>query len=63
MGHGFTRQSFSMPPLMLEDLKEEALRRDMTLSQLIRSWCGTAPPIPTVALTYAGREASDDHSH
>ena len=36
MPEPFTRQSVSMPPLMLEDLKEEALRRDLTLSQLIR---------------------------
>ena len=36
MGHGFTRQSFSMPALMLEDLRKEAEKRDMTLSQLIR---------------------------
>ena len=36
MGKGFVRQSFSMPMPMLADLKEEAARRDLTLSQLIR---------------------------
>ena len=36
MGNGFTRQSFSMPLVMLSDLKEEAKRRDLTLSQLVR---------------------------
>ena len=38
MGQGFTRQSFSMPMVMLSDLKEEAKRRDLTLSQLIREY-------------------------
>ena len=36
MGQGFTRQSFSMPLMMLADLKREAAERDMTLNQLIR---------------------------
>ena len=36
MGKGFTRQSVSMPPPMLQDLRQEAQRRDMTLSQLVR---------------------------
>ena len=34
----FTRQSVSMPLVMLSDLKEEAKRRDLTLSQLIREY-------------------------
>ena len=38
MAARFTRQSFSMPPPMIEDLKREAQRRDMTLSQLIREY-------------------------
>ena len=36
MPEPFTRQSVSMPPPMLSDLKEEAKRRDLTLSQLVR---------------------------
>ena len=36
MAEPFTRQSVSMPLVMLSDLKEEAKRRDLTLSQLIR---------------------------
>ena len=38
MGKGFTRQSVSMPMPMLADLKEEAKRRDLTLSQLVREY-------------------------
>ena len=34
MAEPFTRQSVSMPLVMLSDLKEEAKRRDLTLSQL-----------------------------
>ena len=34
MPEPFTRQSVSMPMPMLADLKEEAKRRDLTLSQL-----------------------------
>ena len=30
--------SVSLPPLMLEDLKEEAKARDLSLSQLIREY-------------------------
>ena len=38
MGQGFTRQSFSLPPPMLEDLRREAQERDMTMSQLVREY-------------------------
>ena len=38
MPEPFTRQSVSMPLVMLSDLKEEAKRRDLTLSQLIREY-------------------------
>ena len=34
----FIRQSFSMPPPMLEDLKQEAERRGMTMSELLRHY-------------------------
>ena len=36
MAEAFKRQSFSMPMVMLEDLRKEAKERDLTLSQLIR---------------------------
>ena len=36
MPEPFTRQSVSMLLVMLSDLKEEAKRRDLTLSQLVR---------------------------
>ncbi len=38
MGNGFTRQSFSMPLVMLEDLKREAEERDMSMSQVLRHY-------------------------
>ena len=38
MPEPFTRQSVSMPPVMLADLKAEAERRDLTLSQLVREY-------------------------
>ena len=38
MADGFTRQTVSLPPVMLSDLKKEAKRRDLTLSQLIREY-------------------------
>ena len=38
MPEPFTRQSVSMPMPMLADLKEEAKRRDLTLSQLVREY-------------------------
>ena len=61
MGQGFTRQSFSMPLMMLADLKEEARRRDLTLSQLIREYVrhGRRDAQSGVDLK---REGSDDHS-
>ena len=34
----FLRQSFSLPSPMLEELKEEARRLDMTLSALVRAY-------------------------
>ncbi len=36
MAERFTRQSFSLTPPMLEDLRKEAAERDLSLSQLIR---------------------------
>ena len=30
--------SVSLPPMMLQDLREEAKRRDMSISQLIREY-------------------------
>ena len=38
MPEPFTRQSVSMPLVMLSDLKDEAKRRDLTLSQLVREY-------------------------
>ena len=38
MPTGFTRQTFSLPPVLLEDLKAEAKRRDLSLSQLVREY-------------------------
>ena len=55
MPEPFTRQSVSMPPMMLSDLKEEAKRRDLTLSQLVREYirhgrlCGGKSPGATLA--------------
>ena len=36
MADGFTRQSFSMPMVMLADLRHEAEVRGMTLSEIVR---------------------------
>ena len=38
MAKGFTRQSFSLPPPMLESLREEAERRDLSMSQVLREY-------------------------
>jgi hypothetical protein len=38
MAEGFIRQSFSLPSPMLSDLKKEAAKRDLTLSQLLREY-------------------------
>ena len=38
MATGFTRQTFSLPPPMLADLKREAEERGMTLSEILRSY-------------------------
>ena len=38
MAKGFTRQSFSLPPPMIEDLKAEAERRDMSVSAVLRHY-------------------------
>ena len=38
MGQGFTRQSFSLPPPMLADLRREAESRGMTLSEALRHY-------------------------
>ena len=35
---GFTRQSVSMPMPMLEQLRQEAQERDLSLSQLVRHY-------------------------
>ena len=35
---GFARQSFSMPPVMLQDLRQEAERRDLSMSQVLRQY-------------------------
>ena len=61
MPEGFTRQSFSMPPLMLADLKEEALRRDMTLSQLIRELVRNRTAEPHGGLDLRREEGSNGH--
>lgn len=34
----FQRVTFSLPPVMLEEIKAEAERRDLTLSQLVREY-------------------------
>ena len=36
MAEAFKRQCVSFPPVLLTDLKAEAQRRDMSLSQLVR---------------------------
>lgn len=38
MPQGFTRQSFSLPPPMLQDLRAEAERRGISLSELVRHY-------------------------
>ena len=38
MAERFTRQSFSLPPPMIEDLKREAEERDMSMSQVLRHY-------------------------
>ena len=38
MPTGFTRQTFSLPPPMLADLKREAEERNMTLSEMLRHY-------------------------
>ena len=41
------RQSFSLPPEMLETLKAEATQRDLTVSQIVREKIRLAQPQPT----------------
>ena len=38
MPTNFRRQSFSLPPPMLEDLKREAKEKDLSMSQVLRSY-------------------------
>ena len=38
MAKGFTRQSFSLPPPMIEDLRREAEARDMSVSAVLRHY-------------------------
>ena len=44
------RQSFSLPPEMLETLKAEAAQRDLTVSQIVREKIRLAQPRRAVAL-------------
>ena len=34
----FTRQSFTLPPAMLEQLRQEAQARDLSMSQVLRDY-------------------------
>ena len=61
MPEGFTRQSFSMPPLMIADLRREAEERDMTLSQLIRELVRNRTADPHGGLDLRREEGSDGH--
>ena len=38
MGQLMQRQSFTLPPPMLEDLKREAEKRDMSMSAILREY-------------------------
>ena len=38
MAERFTRQSFSLLPPMIEDLRREAEERDMSMSQVLRHY-------------------------
>ena len=38
MAGRFTRQSFSLPPPMLQDLKKESEERGISMSELLRSY-------------------------
>ena len=58
----FVRQSFSLPLPMLADLKAEAERRDMSMSQLLRDYIRFGQLRDTQGSLDLRREGgSDDH--
>ena len=61
MPEPFTRQSVRMPPMMLSDLKEEAKRRDLTLSQLVREYIRHGRLRDAQSGVDLKREGSDGH--
>ena len=64
MAERFTRQSFSLPPLMLEDLKKEATERDLSMSQVLRHYLRFGGLGQNQGVPDLRREAgSNDYSH
>ena len=64
MAERFTRQSVSLPPLMLADLKAEALERDLSLSQLVREKIRNGSIRDTQGNLDLRRDGgSNDHGH